>query len=218
MLLTVLKYLGKALAWILLLAGTYVLLGVLLSLIPVGPRPGAQRGERPRTLRVSNNGVHTDLIFERDLLPAEFLAQFDWAADYRFLAFGWGDKGFYLDTPTWAELSPTVAVRAMLLPSPTAMHVTGYRTADERWAAVPVDDRQVGILLDHIRATFDADAAGNFRIIPGESYGADDHFYEAHGNYSAIVTCNVWVNRALKKAGIRTGLWAPSSWGIMRWL
>ena len=214
--LTVLKYLGKALAWVLLLAGLYVLFGLGLSLIPVGG--GEKKGKKTHTLWVSNNGVHTDLIFPLADLPPDLRSQLPWVEVYRYAAFGWGDKGFYLDTPTWAELSPTVALRAMLLPSPTAMHVPGYRAVDSNWAEVPITTDQLEILFGHITETFAEDTAGRIRLIPGESYGEDDHFYEAHGNYSALVTCNVWVNRALKRADIRTALWAPSSWGIMRWL
>ncbi len=213
--LTVLKYLGKTIAWILLAAGVYVLLSFLLAMIPVGG--GAKKSKKSHTLWVSNNGVHTDLIFSLADLPPSLREQLPWAETYGYVAFGWGDKGFYLDTPTWAELSPTVAIRAMLLPSPTAMHVTGYRAVDSRWASVRITREQLNILFTHITETF-AEKAGKIQLIEGESYGEDDHFYEAHGNYSAIVTCNVWVNRALKKADIKTGLWAPSSWGIMRWI
>jgi hypothetical protein len=29
--------------------------------------------------------------------------------DFSYVSFGWGDKGFYLDTPSWAELQPSTA-------------------------------------------------------------------------------------------------------------
>ncbi|HOB24230.1 MAG TPA: DUF2459 domain-containing protein, partial [Kaistella sp.] len=32
--------------------------------------------------------------------------------DFKYLAIGWGDKGFYLDTPTWADLKFSTAFKA----------------------------------------------------------------------------------------------------------
>ena len=39
-------------------------------------------------------------------------------------------------------------------------------------------------------------------------------FYESRGSYSMFFTSNNWVGRALKKAGLRTGLWTPLTFGI----
>ena len=40
-------------------------------------------------------------------------------------------------------------------------------------------------------------------------------FYEAVGPYSAFYTCNSWTGRALREAGVKTGLWTPLSQSIM---
>jgi hypothetical protein len=40
-------------------------------------------------------------------------------------------------------------------------------------------------------------------------------FYEAVGPYNAFMTCNEWTGRALRHAGVRTGLWTPLSQSIM---
>lgn len=34
------------------------------------------------------------------------------STDFNYIAFGWGDKGFYLDTPTWADLKFSTAFKA----------------------------------------------------------------------------------------------------------
>jgi hypothetical protein len=49
----------------------------------------------------------------------------------------------------------------------------------------------------------------------GRGYGPDDIFYEANGGYSFILTCNEWTGRALRQAGVRTGLWTPLNQSIM---
>lgn len=47
-------------------------------------------------------------------------------SDYVYLSVGWGDKGFYLDTPTWAEPETFTAFKAVFLVSESAMHCTYY--------------------------------------------------------------------------------------------
>jgi Protein of unknown function (DUF2459) len=50
---------------------------------------------------------------------------------------------------------------------------------------------------------------GRFLLIEGGAYGTDDAFYYAHGSYHAFNTCNCWVGRGLKAAGVRTGWFTP---------
>ena len=194
----------------------YLGLAVLLSLIPTSPEPVS--GPRDQQIYISSNGVHTDFILPVTLVPQTLRDQIGYLADYRYLAFGWGDKGFYLDTPTWADLKASTAVRAMLLPSPTAMHMTGYESIGEQWARVPLTPSQVAILNEFIGSSFRLDERGTLIHIDSTGYGDDDEFYEALGSYNALYTCNNWVNEGLKKAGVKTALWAPSEWGVMRWV
>ena len=82
---------------------------------------------------ILTNGVHTDIV-----MPTKN-DQIDWskeiqfkntkAADstYKYIAMGWGDKGFYLETPTWADLKASVAFKAATGLSTTAIHATYYK-------------------------------------------------------------------------------------------
>ena len=206
---------GRVLLAVLAVLLLYVGLAVVLSLIPTRPDPVS--GARDHQIYISSNGVHTDFILPSALVPEDLLQQIGYLADYPFLAFGWGDKGFYLDTPTWSDLKVSTAVRAMLLPSPTAMHVTGYRSVGPEWARVDLTDGQMAILNDYIAAGFRRDATGKLQHIEASGYGDNDDFFEAVGSYNAIYTCNSWINSGLKAASVRTAVWAPSEWGIMRW-
>lgn len=51
--------------------------------------------------------------------------------DFNYIAFGWGDKGFYLDTPTWADLKFSTAFKAAFWMGQSAMHTTYYREVKE---------------------------------------------------------------------------------------
>jgi hypothetical protein len=67
-----------------------------------------------------SNGVHTDLVFKVDQLDATFRNQLAAPLGIKpYVAIGWGDKGFYLHTPSWAELKLSTALRAAFLPSET---------------------------------------------------------------------------------------------------
>ncbi|CAH0999825.1 hypothetical protein LEM8419_01116 [Neolewinella maritima] len=197
------------------LLGCYLAIAVLLSLIPTRPDPVTDPQDLP--VYISSNGVHTDFILPTHLVPEDIRTQLGYLADYPYLAFGWGDKGFYLDTETWADLRPSVAIRAMLLPSPTAVHVTGYTTVGTDWATLQLARSQVQELNEYIYATFRTDPQGLIHI-NDSGYGSNDEFYEALGSYNAVYTCNNWVNQGLKKINVRTAMWSPSEWGIMRWL
>ncbi len=164
---------------------------------------------------VSSNGMHIDLVLPKDLLPASFVSYLSPNNKTKYYAIGWGDKGFYLDTPTWAELKASTAMKAMLIKSPTAMHVTQYRAKQPHWVPIAVCAEQITILNQHITSTFEKDTKGNPVEIIGAGYTPDDRFYEAHGNYTGIKTCNIWVNQGLKKASIKTSRWSPFVFGIL---
>ncbi|MEM9258457.1 MAG: TIGR02117 family protein [Bacteroidota bacterium] len=194
----------------------YVAFSFLLSYIPVGGK--ATKGAKDRTLYVHSNGVHLDFILPLELVPTSLRDQLSVAAGTQLLAFGWGDKGFYLDTPTWAELKASTAIKAMFLPSPTAMHVTEYRRVNESWSKVALTQVQWTDLVKYLEAGFKLDKAGRITEIVGKGYTPYDRFYEANGNYSCFKTCNTWVNTGMKRIGVKTAVWTPMDKGVLRYL
>lgn len=194
----------------------YLLATFTLSYIPTSDP--AVDGSKAHTIYLYSNGVHLDIVFPVEKIPADLREQLDLATGTRYVGIGWGDKGFYLDTPTWAELRASVAIRAMFLPSPTAMHVTEHRRLRNTWSMADLDDDQLARLWSYIRATFKTDAEGSIQLIPDAGYTAQDRFYEAHGNYSCFITCNTWVNTAMKRAGVRTAWWTPADFGVLHHL
>ena len=194
----------------------YFLFTFLLTIIP------ANRNFQPAQvgvdLYVISNGVHTDICFEITE------AQLDWSkaldfesfktnrSEMKYLSMGWGDKGFYFDTPTWADLSAKTAATAALIPSATAMHVTILKkkpTTGERTRKTKVTKAQLlkmeQYILDHLQTK-----NGKAVLIDCCRYdGFDDNFYEANGSYHLLRTCNTWVNQTLKEGGVKTATWAP---------
>jgi uncharacterized protein (TIGR02117 family) len=175
---------------------------------------------------IESNGVHTDF-----LLPARS-EEMDWFtcfpttdfqdvdAGYDYLSIGWGDRGFYLYTPTWADLKFSTAFKAAFALDSAAMHVT-YRLIapqpDEGLKKLVISQEQYKKLIAYILAGFKK-RNGTFWHIEGHTYGRQDTFYEAKGSYSLFKTCNVWTCEGLKAIGVKIGVWAPFEDGLMRQL
>lgn len=140
-----------------------------------------------------------------------------------YIAFGWGDRDFFLTTPTWDDVRAGTVARSMLLPTSTVMHVMlrGKPITGGRVRRVVIDSAAYEQMVQFIEKHFVLDgstAARDLapRVIPGYQYGDRDAFYEAQGTYSLFYTCNAWTGDALKVAGVRTGCWTPLPVGILQ--
>jgi uncharacterized protein (TIGR02117 family) len=173
---------------------------------------------------VLSNGVHTDFVVPA-ITPyknwqADFAKEDFHATDpaYAYIGFGWGDKGFYLDTPTWADLKFSTAFNAVFWLSETAMHVTYHKepdASDVNCAELLIDEATYLKLIAYIESGFKKNENGIMKI-DHKGYGSHDLFYEAKGTYSLFKTCNTWTNNGLKKMGVKTALWSPFSKGLIR--
>ncbi len=182
---------------------------------------------KPKTVEVFilTNGVHTDIV-----VPVTY-KNVDWSAkipfknttsqntNFNYLSIGWGDKGFYLDTPEWADLKVSTAINAAFWLGESAMHCTYYTEMKESEDVkrIMITEKQYAALTEFVEGKFDRDQNGNFILIKTDAvYGPDDAFYEAQGSYSFLNTCNTWTNNALKAAGQKAALWTATDFGIFQ--
>jgi uncharacterized protein (TIGR02117 family) len=215
-----LKLLGKTFLAIIAFISIYLFSAYCLSRITVAEEKNAPNEV---TIYIKTNGVHTDIV-----VPVRN-AQKDWSTDIKFentvskdtafsyLGMGWGDKGFYLETPTWAELKPSVAFKAATGLSTTAIHATFYKSMaeDSTCKKIEVSKEQYSRLIKYIDDSFQKDRNGHaINIKTTANYGKEDAFYEANGRYSIFKTCNTWANSGLKSCGQRCSLWTPFDTGI----
>lgn len=201
----------------------YIILGLLIPYIPVK----AEKTDEPKTIElyILTNGVHTDLV-----LPVR-TKYIDWSeklpfentkgkqTDFNYISFGWGDKGFYLDTPTWADLKFSTAFKAAFWLSDSAMHCTYYKQmkVGGDCKKMLLTEQQYQNLVKFIDDRFDKDASGKYILIKTDAvYGNDDAFYDAKGSYNFTYTCNTWANNGLKSAGQKAALWTPTDFGIFQ--
>jgi len=192
----------------------YLLVGLLLSLIPVNTQQAeANAGE----IYLSTNGVHLDVVIPRPLLSPALLQDLEYQSDEAYFAFGWGDKNFYLNTPTWADMTIKNAAAALLWNSPSLIHLTRYQNLREEWVKVPVSTAQITRINVELNHRFAFDSSGKKILLAEPGYYHNDHFYAAAGSYHAFRTCNSWINELFKASGLKTSLWTPYDFGIIWW-
>ncbi|WP_411810941.1 TIGR02117 family protein [Chryseobacterium scophthalmum] len=217
----ILIYFLKTLGFILGIVVLYAILGYLLPFIEVSAKDDGEQKEIP--IYIYTNGVHTDIVMPVKNELHDWSAKIPFAnttskkSDYNYVGIGWGDKGFYLDTPTWADLKFSTAVKAAFWMSESAMHTSFYHTMTEAsdCKKIMISKKQYTELVKFIDTKFDRDVNGNYILIPTKAvYSDNDAFYDAKGSYSFLNTCNTWANDALKAAGQKAAWWTPTDYGI----
>jgi uncharacterized protein (TIGR02117 family) len=135
--------------------------------------------------------------------------------DLRYLVFGWGARGFYLQTRTLADIRPIPTMKAIFGDS-SVMHVVAAKDVSGAPGAVPIDLPPGGLerLIAFIEASFERGAEGP-RVIPGAAYGDSDAFFDGVGRFNIFRPCNIWVAEALQAAGLSTGAWTPTTFSLL---
>ncbi|MFM9921858.1 TIGR02117 family protein [Variovorax sp. H27-G14] len=206
-----------ALLGLLALVGLYVATASALVFWPANAKPSAEVAAGvPAEVQawVLSNGVHTDYVFPIRSATVDWLQVFplrDFRApppDAEFIAIGWGDREFYLNTPTWGDLTARRAFGALSGGNRALVHVSYLRRAQlGRGAfAVPLSQVQYAQLVDYVRAAL---PQGQATPIAGAHYDNQDAFYEANGGYNLFETCNTWSGRGLRQAGVPVSRWTP---------
>jgi len=217
-----LKILGKCFLVFLILIGLYFLLAEIFSGVIVN-----KKQDQPKEMAVFilTNGLHADIV-----MPVK-TEMVDWSQKIKFsdtksrdsfqnfVAVGWGNREFFIDTPSVSQLKLSIAVRAGLGMGASAMHATFLKSVneDEFCRKIELSKSQYIDLVNFIESYFKKDSLENFiNISTPNTYGNNDAFYEAKGTYTIFFTCNTWANSALKSAGLRSCLWTPFQRGIFK--
>jgi uncharacterized protein (TIGR02117 family) len=219
----VLKIMGRFVVALFTAIGLYLLIALVLALIPTEEKTV---GEPSHTVYLLKSGPHTDFF-----LPVQSTFH-NWAIDFPYanntnpdtsltwVAIGWGDKDFYINTPTWDDLTAKTAIAATFGTGTAAVHASYYfdvPTDGRPLVKLELSDEQYQQLITFIRGSLASDAQGRRLPVtadkPGVN-GAYDRYYEAHGTYSMVYTCNTWINCGLKAAGKKACYWTGFAEGI----
>ncbi|RVU03109.1 TIGR02117 family protein [Mucilaginibacter limnophilus] len=217
---SIVRILSRIVLWFIIIVVVYLLAALLLSVIPLKAEP--ETGNDIDIFMLTN-GVHTDIavpIRDRQINWADEI-KFDYTAgkdtNARYVALGWGDRAFYLETPTWADLKFSIAFKAAFGLGRSAIHATFYKQLRESKNSVRIklNNKQYHRLIDYINKSFVRDKEGHIINIENKNPAVDfDAFFEANGRYSIFYTCNTWVNQALKRCGQKACIWTPFDKGL----
>jgi len=171
------------------------------------------------------SGVHTDFV-----VPVKTKIK-DWSQEFPYentnakdtttplIAIGWGDKNFYMNTPTWADLTFKTAISAMAGLGSSSIHATYYYyiLSDRPVISLKLSENQYRKLVKYIEASLYRNKKNQAIFIQPRIkavMGENDAYYEAKNNYSVFTTCNSWINSGLKAANKKACLWTPFAGGI----
>jgi uncharacterized protein (TIGR02117 family) len=162
--------------------------------------PGEEQtaaGEMP--VYVVTHGWHTGLAMRAADIDFMRWRPLPHPARAKYIEIGWGDRDYY-PTPGF---NLWYAFKALAWPTPSVLHVTGFNEPPARYFSasevVELGVSRTGFehLLAYITASFEPEAAP---IAP--SLYASGAFYPSREKFHLFKTCNVWVARALRAAGI----------------
>ncbi len=189
----------------------YLLISLVLTYIPVNTKSSG----KDHSIYLSTNGMHLDIIIPKNevnfVLPEEHSYQFP----TQYLAFGWGDRAYYIDTKAEENISFSKGCKALFIPSPSLLHVTKHMSRKKHWVEIRISSNQLKKINAYINNSFRVNNKNQKIIVFGAGYTKRDVFYEANGNYTCFNTCNSWVNTGLKQSDIKASLWTPFDFGLL---
>lgn len=220
----IIKKILRAIAWVILsivlFVSTWILAALAIPLIAINSHPIAGNDV---AIYIQTNGDHTDVVVPVTTKVKDWRGEISYQNTIskdttgKYVAIGWGDKGFYLNTPTWSQLKFSVAFRAAFALSSAAIHATFCDTprVDNDCKRIMISNNEYTRLAAYIGNTFKREPGGQVIYIKtNANYDKEDAFYEAKGSYNLFYTCNTWANNALKSCGQKACLWTPTDMGI----
>jgi uncharacterized protein (TIGR02117 family) len=165
------------------------------------PAAGPRDAGPVQRVHVVSDGWHSTLVLERahalsSVPPRDLVGS-------RYVELGWGDRAAY----TAPRITSGLGLRAAFHSTASALHVAGFsEPVLERFAGFDVVALTLGPpaldeLAQFVARSFARDDSGDvIRLGPG--HFAASSFYLATGRYHLFNTCNTWVARALRAAGL----------------
>ena len=204
----------KFLAGLLALPVLYLLASVILPLIP-GPGPD-NSDSFTRRIALIQGPIHTDILLP---LAPEIRTRFAFAEaagvplnhpDAEWLVIGWGSAAFYTTAGTYADITASAVLTAATGDDAVIrLDAFGALPPLENLRTLNLSEAQFQALVKELSAAF---ASQTKLDHPG--FTGTDAFFPAHGHFSLLRTCNVWLGETFRAAGIPFGLWTPANWSV----
>lgn len=171
----------------------------------------ATGGQHTITIGLVAGPIHDDFLLP---LNAQTQARFAFLEPHdipinhpnaEWLMLGWGAREFYTSVGTYSDVSLSASAKAIFGDtSVMRVDVLGAigRPDVVRWLHISLP--QYEALLSGIKNSFDP----ALTPVP-ELPKTQGHFFAAQGAFNLFNTCNTWVGKRLRAAGIPFGAWTP---------
>lgn len=157
--------------------------------------------------------MHSDIVIDIDSLESKFKKNLQDVIQNRegYLAFGWGDRETYINTPTWNEIQLSTTLNALFINTPSVVHIKFYKRVKrfKNLKVIYLSIEQKEQLLKSIEKSF------NKKEKSFKGYGKNDFFYPSIYSYNLFKTCNTWTGERLRDANISVSYWTPLSYNII---
>ncbi|MEE3719991.1 DUF2459 domain-containing protein [Tumidithrix elongata RA019] len=161
---------------------------------------------RTHTIYLVKHDFHTGIAWSQteNIKEGKALMGAEKWKDSPYVEVGWGDRQFYYSNDT----SILSMIRAMVIPSPSTLHVASFAEPPEVFFQFPVFQLELSEagfekLVAYIQRSFQTDAKGD-RLPPISDRGqyGVSNFYESVPKYFFAFNCNTWAAAALHHAGL----------------
>ncbi len=134
----------------------------------------------------------------------------------KYLIIGWGSRKFYTSTKTLMDIGPGPVFSAVT-GDQSVLHIIFSADVSQidEIKKVTVDFSGLRAMIKNIKTGFTRSTLGNPVMLPGVSHGLGDVFYEAKEHFNILHPCNIWTAKMLRSAGIKTGIWTPTTYSLM---
>lgn len=192
----------------------YIVAALVLGWVPASLPAQYHPPHQPQDqlIYVVSNGVHINLVLPTQQAGVDWrpwLNQSEQHSAWTWI--GWGSEVFYTQVPTWGDLTPSLAMRALFWDDGVLFVRAGVAPAlspPQRVRKIALTQAQYHSLVADIRAQF-----AQHTSIPGF-----EHFYPAKDRYQPVLTCNEWVRRRLQRAGVSVPVWTPFDRSLLWYL
>ncbi|MBE9153789.1 TIGR02117 family protein [Cyanobium sp. LEGE 06113] len=186
-----------------ILFGAVALTACSSSPTVVGPAQDSSHALRSHPVHVVNHGWHAGLIIPARHLNREIPELKQGFGPAAYYEIGWGDRAFYQAQHTTADLG----LQALFRSKGSVLHVVAIPDSPAKAfnhldvVSTCLTKQEMASVVEFVANSFVRGHRGSVLPINQGLYG-NSRFFAGTGSYSLLNTCNTWIAKGLKSAGL----------------
>ncbi len=147
---------------------------------------------------------HTAVVIDKEDIDSTIFPEVNLFDDAGLIDIGWGDEEFY----QYPGFDSGLAYKALFYATPSTLRVEGIRVPKQNYFDLSeivieftISKNQLDTLCLYISKTVWRNNDGEHEILSTQGLGRII-FFKANGEYHLFNTCNTWLAKGLKQAGI----------------